>query len=546
MRRARGPSFAKLTPGPSERFSLASAATSGGGPTFGVAGTGSVGTGAELHVSGTAMTRDEHREPNLLRTWAVQSISIASIAAVLVYFGVGWIARAQEYGLAGDLAARASDHVFRELEVRWLPNHQDSLVPANDAEFDELEALFALHRNSLKVPRIVWFDPDHRIIHCGVRNLAGMPAADDDALLSVGESRRVIHLIEPGSRIHLDGARFDVPLLEVYVRAPADVDPRLRNHIVELYLDATEIVGRVESFRRWVLIGALVVGAALFAVVLRLVQLAQRRLGEQNERLRALSEGLERDVEARTQELIRTRRLADVGTLAAGLAHEINNPLAVIAASAQGLLDRMRRRPDALQAERGDFEEYLRAIESETFRCKRITESLLSFSRSRPAALRRVDLREVVAEVASLLRPLAAARQQEIRVVPGDMELPVDAAPEELKQVLVNLITNAFDAGKPGKTVELACARTGDDAVVTVRDRGRGFGDLKPEQLFEPFFTTKPPGEGVGMGLPVSRHIAELHGGQLVAEVPADGIGASFRCTLPLAHRAAPNPVEAR
>jgi len=488
----------------------------------------------------------DRREPTLLRRWVIQALVISTVAGVVLHFSVGLIERQQGVGLAADLAERASNHFFRELEVRWLPQHPEALLPGSTAEFAELESLFELHRSSLRVRRIVWFDADGRIVHCGIPALTGVKPESGDSLVAAGERRRVEHLIEPGTRLHLDGAQFDVPLLEVYVRAPDDVDPRLRGHVVELYLDASDVVARVDAFRRWVLTAALGVGFTLFVAVLRLLQVAQRGLAARNEQLRALSDGLERDVEARTQELIRTRRLADVGTLAAGLAHEINNPLAIIGASAQGLLDRLRRRGDAPQAERGDFEEYLRAIESETFRCKRIIESLLSFSRSRPTALRRVDLRELVGEVAHLMRPLAGARRQGIDLDGGDEALVVEAAPDELKQLLVNLLTNAFDAGKPGARIELACRREGDQATVSVRDRGSGLAQVGTEQIFEPFFTTKSAGEGVGMGLSVSRQIAELHRGRLVAEVPEDGIGARFRCVLPLARDTASPPAEVR
>jgi signal transduction histidine kinase len=490
------------------------------------------------------MERQESREPTLLRSWIFRSLLVALVAGTLLYFVVGAIAQRQEIGLASDLAARTSLHFFHELELRWLPSHPDSVVPRTDAEFAELERLFDLHRKSLRIPRIVWFDEQRRIVHCGTRELAGVPVSGDDELSQVTPEGRVERLLPAGTHMHLDGARFDVPLLEVYVAAPKDLHPRLRGHVVELYLDATDIVRRVEAFRRWTLLASLGFGAALFVAVLQLLRRAQRRLTEQNERLRALSAGLERDVESRTQELIRTRRLADVGTLAAGLAHEINNPLAIIGANAQGLLDRLRRDPGSLQRDRADFEEYLRAIEGETFRCKRITESLLSFSRARPAALRRVDLRALATEVVTLMRPLAAARHQSIVVASGDQPAPVDASPDELKQLLVNLLTNAFDAGSEGQQVEVRCRVADGRAIVEVRDRGRGLDAVGTEQIFEPFFTTKGPGDGVGMGLPVSRHIAELHGGRLVAEVPEDGVGARLRCELPLAQAAA-TPEEA-
>ncbi len=482
------------------------------------------------------MDRPESNPAPLLRTWILQSLLVATAAAALLYFAVGARATEQETGLAADLGTRASYHVFRELEKRWLPLHLDQLAPKNPAEFAELESLFEMHRTSLQIQRIVWFDEQRCIVHSGAPADTGVKAVGDDELDALKEGARAVKLIAAGAPIHGTAVRFTVPVLELYLAAdPARVHPRLRGHVIELYLDASDLVARVAASRRFTLLTALGVGTALFVAVFRLLQRAQRQLAEQNQRLRALSSGLEREVEARTQELIRTRRLADVGTLAAGLAHEINNPLAVIGASAQGLLDRLRRRGDSLESERADFEEYLRAIESETFRCKRITESLLSFARTRPPTLCRVDLRELSAEVAALMRPLAEARRQSIDASSPGEPLFVDVAPEEIKQLLVNLISNAFDAGAAGQQVEIRSGRDGDRAFVAVRDRGRGLSAVGTERVFEPFFTTKPPGEGVGMGLSISRQIAEMHRGRLVAEVPSDGVGARFRCELPLA-----------
>ena len=176
------------------------------------------------------MDSGESREPTLLRTWLLQTLLVAAAAGVLLYFVVGEIAQRQEVGVAGDLANRSSLHVFRELETRWLPQHPDSLVPSTPADFAELETLFELHRASLKIPRICWFDADHRIVHCGIPELRGVHPAGDDELLRAGEHERVERLIPAGEKLHLDGARFDVPLLEVYVAATPELDPRLRGH----------------------------------------------------------------------------------------------------------------------------------------------------------------------------------------------------------------------------------------------------------------------------------------------------------------------------
>ncbi len=225
----------------------------------------------------------------------------------------------------------------------------------------------------------------------------------------------------------------------------------------------------------------------------------------------------------REERLVESEKLAGIGRLAAGVAHEINNPLGVIL----GYAALLRKHADPAAAED------LAVIQEETLRAKEIVEGLLDLSRPLPAGTEQVvDLRTLADEVVSRLR--------EARLLDGvDVSVGGAAAapghPEKLRQVLVNLVRNAAEAAGPGGRIDVSVAEHDGAAEVAVADTGPGIPPERRGRLFEPFFTTKP--RGTGLGLAVSRAIARAHGGELAAETSAGG-GARFALRLP-ARRAA-------
>jgi signal transduction histidine kinase len=216
--------------------------------------------------------------------------------------------------------------------------------------------------------------------------------------------------------------------------------------------------------------------------------------------------------------LVESEKLAGIGRLAAGVAHEINNPLGVILGYARLL----RKKCDGAMA--AD----LSVIEDETLRAKEIVDGLLDLSRPLPAGAEVVDLRALSDDVVS--------RLGEARLLDG-VAVTVDGAarapghPDKLRQVLVNLVRNAAEAAGAGGRVEVRLAERGGAAEVAVEDSGPGIPPERRDRLFEPFFTTKA--RGTGLGLAVSRAIARAHGGDLAAADPAEG-GARFALRLPL------------
>lgn len=228
------------------------------------------------------------------------------------------------------------------------------------------------------------------------------------------------------------------------------------------------------------------------------------------------------------EQLIRAGRLAAIGQLAAGVSHEIDNPVGIILGYAELLMEDL----DESDPRRDD----VRAIIDECKRCKRITGGLLGFARTVPVSRAPLSLNALVEETVASLRPQKLFKEVIFRLRPEPQLPPVVGDADQLRQVLVNLLLNAAQAmsGRGTLTVEVRCE--GDLGVVLVADTGPGIpGELR-ERIFEPFFSTKARGEGTGLGLSVCRKLVEEHGGTLTAGSGCSG-GARFRLALPLGEK---------
>jgi PAS domain S-box-containing protein len=238
------------------------------------------------------------------------------------------------------------------------------------------------------------------------------------------------------------------------------------------------------------------------------------------------------------EQLSRSRRLATVGQIAAGVAHEINNPLAAITTCAEATMRDIRREPAlaAAAAER-NWNFYLEEIVRQALRCKLITRGLLDLARQRRARREPCDLNALVAHTVRLFEQRAAAREEGGRV---EFELDLDESVGEtatdeslVRQIIDNLLTNALDAlGARGGSVTVATAALGERVRVEVADTGVGITPETLARIFDPFFTTKEAGKGSGLGLAVATTLAEALGGALTVESKV-GAGSRFRLWLP-------------
>jgi signal transduction histidine kinase/ActR/RegA family two-component response regulator len=258
------------------------------------------------------------------------------------------------------------------------------------------------------------------------------------------------------------------------------------------------------------------------------IAIRQAQLYAEADRRRQDAERMAENLERSQSSLVKTERLRALGEMAAGVAHDFNNLLSVIVGRAELMLRRVRE-PEAAR----DLEAIRRAAQDGADTVRRIQE----FTRTRRTrAFERVDLAHVASEVVELTRPRWELEAQAKGVtyhfgVEGSAP-PVAGRPEELREVLTNLVTNAVDAMPAGGTCRVEIASDAEWAVMSVTDTGVGMPDEMRRRVFEPFFTSKGP-RGTGLGLAVSWGIVTRHGGTIDVE-STPGHGSTFRIRLPI------------
>ena len=230
----------------------------------------------------------------------------------------------------------------------------------------------------------------------------------------------------------------------------------------------------------------------------------------------------------------RAEKLAAVGRLAAGVVHEINNPLATIAACAESLEKRIAEGAFAESSDVRDLKEYLGLIRDEAFRCKQITNGLLDFSRLRAGNRVPLNLADTIKMTARLVTHQQRGDNIQIEIETVN-DLPTVLGDEgQLQQAVVALATNAIDAMPDGGTLTLRAAVSGPNVIVQIKDTGVGISPENLTKIFDPFFTTKDVGRGTGLGLAVCYGIVSEHGGRLDVR-SAVGVGTTFTISLPKA-----------
>ena len=283
------------------------------------------------------------------------------------------------------------------------------------------------------------------------------------------------------------------------------------------------LVGTLATQTPWILLAVGLLGALLVGAVIEII--GRRRdyaLELVDERTAALRSSLA-ELEATQAQLVRQERLAAVGQLASTVGHELRNPLGVITnslylirnATADGADDRLRRQ--------------LATAEREVAAATLIVSDLLDFARAREPIIRPVDLTELVNEAVDVAPPPSGVA---VQWTPPSGMSPVAGDRDQLRQVLLNIITNGYDSMPNGGTLGIELSNGESTVKVSIRDEGTGIDDITKERLFEPFFTTKA--RGTGLGLAVTDRIVKAHNGAIRVD-SRPGAGTTFLVELPVA-----------
>ncbi len=245
----------------------------------------------------------------------------------------------------------------------------------------------------------------------------------------------------------------------------------------------------------------------------------------------------DQEKEMMNKQVIETGKLASVGELAAGIAHEINNPVAIMVEEAGWVGDLLEEEEFAKSENLDEFQRALKQINTQGKRCKEITHKLLSFARKTDSRIQAVQVNELIEEVVSLSSQRARYSNVELRTNLQNSLPAIQASMSEMQQVFLNLINNALDAmEKDGGTIETISKMEDSQVIVDIADTGPGIPRANLARIFDPFFTTKPVGKGTGLGLSICYGIIKKMGGEIDVRSSV-GLGTTFSIRIPVENK---------
>jgi signal transduction histidine kinase len=439
-----------------------------------------------------------------------------------------WSVRHQEVRQAEREVARHARYVEQSI-LRDELRASDLATPVTGARRRRLDWLFdarVLVDGGLRVK--LYRAGDGVVTYSNVHTLIGTTADDPAEQREVLDGRTVRDVTYLN---HEGGAGRNVKALEVYT--PLVLRGKTKPAgVFELYQSYAPVEAAVRSFVMpfaFLLLGALLVlWAALFPLLARMVASFERVRRDQRSTAQALEET--------SEQLRQSQKMEAIGRLAGGVAHDFNNLLVAI----NGYSDLLAASLDDVRSRR-----YAVEIRSAGERAAALTSQLLAFSRRQVLETRVLDLNETLRGLESMVRRLIGAGVTvELDLAPGLR--PIEADEGQLGQVVLNLAVNARDAMSGTGTLTVATRNDGDSVILEVTDTGSGMDAETQARIFEPFFTTKPVGEGTGLGLSTVYGIVTQSGGTIAVD-SAVSEGTTFRLQFPAAEAqetAATEPVE--
>ena len=499
---------------------------------------------------------------NLILYYALTSFIVIAIISLAVGWifprmeGQALIKRSEEY--AHYFTSHLNYEIYKDFLLPIIRKDKQIDLENNHRQFKKLDKVVRENIYGLKIKKLYLYDLEGHIIYSTVPEHVGFT-------LDRGTNKKLDSAIRgiPASAIRLAGTTDSKgsyvveTLLESYYpfyETGKDGSKKGQVGVLEIYQDMSRFEKQMTKAREKAIIMTGASMGMLFLVLFLVVLKAARIINLRTRQLIDARNTLEQKVDERTLEireaykklqhtqrkLIQSEKLASIGTLVTGLAHEINNPLASVASCAEGLAERLKIILEHTEGhndkeEWDAFPEYLKIICDETYRCKTIISNLLNFSRQSEPEFIRIDINRVVNDTLSVVQYQSQIKMQNIQLDLSKDPCVVVGDPQQLKQVFMNLIINALHATEDHGAISISTGRNQTDVQIVVKDSGIG---IKPEYLdkiFDPFFTTKPTGKGTGLGLAICYGIIDVHNGRIESDSEGPGRGATFTVTLPLA-----------
>jgi len=461
------------------------------------------------------------------------------------------IERSEKY--AGYIVNHINLEMYEEFFKPAMKKYGYIDLENNQVQFDILDKVIKSDTYGFNLKKVYLFDLNGQIVYSNIAEHIGfvLERGENVQLDSAIKGIAASALQEPGMK-DSKGVLVEKSLLEsyypVYEYNEGVVNREKQTGVMEIYQNMEELdIQIAKAHKKAVIITGSSMGL-LFLILLLIIKKASSVIRIKTDQLVDARDNLEGKVVERTQEikqtyerlqetqmrLNRSERLAGIGTLAAGVAHEINNPLASVASCAEGLISRMDNVDFKSKDDEEVFPDYLKTICDETYRCKSIISKLLDFSRRQVPVFGKVDVNDLISDVLKTIKHQKGLEKLNIDLKLKSESIIIYGDLNQLKQVILNMIMNAIDATRDKGKISISTSVIDDSVQIVFEDTGCGIASENLDKVFEPFFSTKSPGKGTGLGLSICYGIIEEHKGKISVSSNGVGKGTTVTITLPI------------
>ncbi|MCB9357887.1 MAG: hypothetical protein H6506_04505 [Calditrichaeota bacterium] len=484
--------------------------------------------------------------PRLTRYFAINflllDLLIVGIGGAVAYS----LGRANLISVAQNYGNAAVNHLARSIDKFYLEPWQmtfDTFPFDHPLAHHEMTGIVHTFVSGFQIERISIYDKAHLLVFSTDSLREGRSEPENPMLLSALAGTPASKLVTDADSANVAPYSGEVDhLLACYPVEFRASDSTTTRVAFEILMNVSPTYKRVEQLRMVILLSSLFTGLALFFVVWIIAVRADKAILLENQERMALAQEIQRQnenleliVEQRTRELrdaqaelVQMEKMSATGQLAAGVAHEINNPVGIIKNRIELLLEDVR-------ADRKveDMAEHLSMMHRQSDRISKIVSKLLTFARKSSGKRSELHVDQIIHGVLLLVRKEAEKRGIELKSEIAQDLPTIRGEITELEQVFINLILNAMDATPRGGRIVISAARSDSTVQIKVEDNGSGIPNEIQSKIFDPFFTTKDVGAGTGLGLAITYRLVEDHAGTIsVKSTP--GQGTEFIVSLPV------------